>query len=72
MKKNTQWSTKPKSNKTPKIPMKSLDWTKFEKKDIKGTIWDLIDYSNIKFNPDEFRETFAKNAPISMGKQKNY
>ena len=26
---------KPKSNKTPKIPMKSLDWTKFEEKDIK-------------------------------------
>ena len=31
----------------------------------------MIDDSNIKFNPDEFCEIFAKNAPISIGKQKN-
>ena len=49
-----------KPNKKPKLPMKILDWTKLNADDIKGTIWDKIDDAKIKFNPDDFCETFSK------------
>ena len=51
---------KTKPNKKPKVPMKILDWTKLNANDIKGTIWDKIDDAKIKFNPDDFCETFSK------------
>ena len=51
---------KTKPNRKPKVPMKILDWTKLNANDIKGTIWDKIDDAKIKFNPDDFCETFSK------------
>jgi diaphanous 1 len=51
---------KTKPNKKPKVPMKSLNWTKLNANNIKGTIWDKIDDTKIKFNPDDFCETFSK------------
>ena len=49
-----------KSNKKPKIPMKSLNWTKLNDNVIKNTIWDKIDDTTLKFNPDEFCHIFGK------------
>ena len=52
--------TKTKPNKKPKVPMKSLNWTKLNANNIKGTIWENIDDTKLKFSPDDFCETFAK------------
>ena len=51
---------KVKPNKKPKVPMKSLNWTKLNANNIKGTIWEKIDDTKLKFKPDDFCETFAK------------
>jgi hypothetical protein len=51
---------KQKANKKPKIPMKSLNWTKLNGNVIKGTIWDKVDDTKLKFNPDEFCQIFGK------------
>ena len=51
---------KTKPNPKPKVPMKSLNWTKINANNIKGTIWENIDDTKIKFKPDDFCETFAK------------
>jgi len=51
---------KQKPNKKPKVPMKTLNWTKLNANVVKGTIWEKIDDTKIKFNPDEFCEIFAK------------
>ena len=51
---------KTKPNKKPKVPMKSLNWTKINANSIKGTIWEDIDDTKLKFSPDDFCETFAK------------
>jgi len=40
--------------------MKALNWTKINANNIKGTIWEKIDDTKIKFNPDEFCEIFGK------------
>jgi diaphanous 1 len=40
--------------------MKSLNWTKLNANNIKGTIWEKIDDTKLKFNPDDFCQTFAK------------
>lgn len=53
-------AVKQKPNKKPKVPMKSLNWTKLNPNSIKGTIWEKIDDTKLKFNPDEFCEIFAK------------
>jgi len=53
-------ATKQKPNKKPKVPMKALNWTKINANNIKGTIWEKIDDTKIKFNPDEFCEIFGK------------
>ena len=49
-----------KPNKKPKVPMKSLNWTKLNANNVKGTIWEKIDDTKLKFKPDDFCETFAK------------
>jgi len=51
---------KKKQNKKPKVPMKSLNWNKINQGDIAGTIWENIDDSKVKFNPEEFCKAFAK------------
>ena len=51
---------KVKPNKKPKVPMKSLNWTKLNANNVKGTIWEKIDDTKLKFKPDDFCETFAK------------
>ena len=51
---------KQKLNKKPKVPMKSLNWTKLNGNIIKGTIWDKVDDTKLKFNPDEFCQIFGK------------
>jgi len=40
--------------------MKSLNWTKLNANAIKGTIWEKIDDTKVKFNPDEFCQIFSK------------
>jgi hypothetical protein len=51
---------KQKANKKPKVAMKSLNWTKLNANAIKGTIWEKIDDTKVKFNPDEFCQIFSK------------
>jgi hypothetical protein len=53
-------ATKQKPNKKPKVPMKALNWTKLNANVIKGTIWEKIDDTKIKFDPREFCELFGK------------
>ena len=53
-------AVKTKPNKKPKVPMKSLNWTKLNANNIKGTIWEKIDDTKLKFKPDDFCQTFAK------------
>ena len=40
--------------------MKSLNWTKINANNIKGTIWEIINDTKIKFKLDDFCETLAK------------
>ena len=51
---------KTKPNPKPKVPMKSLNWTKLNANNVKGTIWEKIDDTKLKFSPDDFCQTFAK------------
>ena len=51
---------KQKPNKKPKVPMKTLNWTKLNANSVKGTIWEKIDDTKLKFSPDEFCKIFAK------------
>ena len=53
-------AVKQKPSKKPKVPMKSLNWTKINGNQVKGTIWEKIDDTKLKFNPDEFCEIFQK------------
>ena len=53
-------SAKQKPNKKPKVPMKSLNWTKLIANIVRGTIWEKIDGTKIKFNPQEFCDLFGK------------
>ena len=61
-------ATKTKPNKKPKVPMKELNWQKLNENSIKDTIWEKIDDTKLKFNPDEFCEIFAKDEPNSPPK----
>ena len=55
-----QPAVKTKPNPKPKVAMKALNWTKINANSVKGTIWENIDDTKIKFKPDDFCETFAK------------
>ena len=49
-----------KKNEKPKIPMKNLNWSKINPNQVKGTIWENIDDGKIKFNIDDFADTFGQ------------
>ena len=54
---------KQKPNKKPKVPMKTLNWTKLNANSVKGTIWEKIDDTKLKFSPDEFAKYSQKQKP---------
>jgi hypothetical protein len=43
--------------------MKSLNWTKMNANSVKGTIWEKIDDTKLKFSPDEFAKYSQKQKP---------
>ena len=49
-----------KQNKKPKVPMKALNWTKLNANNVKGTIWEKIDDTKVKIDPEEFCKIFSK------------
>lgn len=54
-----------KKNVKPKIPMKNLNWDVIKPNQVKGTIWENIDDQKIKFNIDDFADTFGKKPPAA-------
>ena len=65
----TPATTKTKPNKKPKVRMKQLHWEKLNANSIKDTIWEKIDDTKLKFNPDEFCKLFAQDKPQSPPKE---